>query len=92
MSAFTPKAVAKSALGIEWKDTESAARRVAEYAATLIAEVQEQKAKPVRREVKREATLSMTLNADSGYASSETHRISADQWERIVRIANEATQ
>ncbi|MDD9726092.1 hypothetical protein PVV74_11555 [Roseovarius sp. SK2] len=29
------KAIAKAALGVEWEDTESAARRVAEYAADL---------------------------------------------------------
>lgn len=34
----------------------------------------------------RAATLSMTLKADSGYQSSETHRISADQWEGMQKI------
>lgn len=37
----------------------------------------------------RAATLLMSLTADSGYQSSETHRISADQWERILKIASE---
>lgn len=35
------------------------------------------------------ATLTMTLRADSGYESTETHRITADQWGRIHVILNE---
>ena len=38
-------------------------------------------------EYRPSATLTMILKADSGYESRETHRINADQWERIVRIA-----
>ena len=37
----------------------------------------------------RNATMSLELKADSGYASKETHRVSADQWSRIVAISNE---
>lgn len=37
----------------------------------------------------RKASLSMRLVADSGYESTESHRVSADQWARIVKIANE---
>jgi NTP pyrophosphatase (non-canonical NTP hydrolase) len=37
----------------------------------------------------RNATLYLSLTSDSGYSSGETHRISADQWERISRIVNE---
>ena len=37
----------------------------------------------------RNATLSMKLKADSGYESTETHRVSPDQWSRICAIANE---
>lgn len=35
------------------------------------------------------ATVVLRMKADSGYSSEETHRISADQWSRIVAIANE---
>ena len=38
------------------------------------------------------ATITAKLTADSGYTSTETHRISADQWGRIVAIMNEALQ
>ncbi|SMC41298.1 hypothetical protein SAMN06297251_10295 [Fulvimarina manganoxydans] len=34
------------------------------------------------------AKLTLTLKADSGYESVETHRISPGQWEAIVRAAN----
>ena len=37
----------------------------------------------------RKASLSMRLVADSGYESTEAHRVSADQWARILKIANE---
>jgi hypothetical protein len=40
MSDDLAKKIAKGALRIEWKDTESAARRVAEYAADRIEELQ----------------------------------------------------
>lgn len=46
--------------------------------------------KPRSRQSK-DATIIATLKADSGYSSNETHRISADQWSRIVAIMNEAT-
>ena len=35
------------------------------------------------------ALLTMTLRADSGFQSKETHRISATQWGRILTICNE---
>ena len=34
------------------------------------------------------ATLTMTLNADSGYVSVETHRVSPDTWAQIVALAS----
>jgi hypothetical protein len=37
----------------------------------------------------RKATITATLKADSGYSSTETHRISADQWARICGILAE---
>ena len=37
----------------------------------------------------RAATLTMNLSADSGYSSFETHRVSSNQWGRIVAIATE---
>ena len=37
----------------------------------------------------RAASITATLKADSGYMSTETHRISANQWGRIVAIMNE---
>ena len=40
MSDDLAEEIAKGALGIEWKDTESAARRVAEYAAHRIEELE----------------------------------------------------
>ena len=40
MSDDLAKKIAKGALRIEWKDTESAARRVAEYAADRIEELE----------------------------------------------------
>ncbi len=46
--------------------------------------------KPGSRQAK-DATIIATLKADSGYSSTETYRISADQWSRIVAIMNEAT-
>jgi len=44
------------------------------------------------RQGKREATIIATLKADSGYQSTETHRISANQWGRIVAIMKEAAE
>lgn len=35
------------------------------------------------------ATITLKLRADSGYMSDEQHRISAEQWGRIVAICNE---
>ena len=40
----------------------------------------------------RKATLTLSLKADSGYASAETHRVSADQWGRILTICGEAAR
>ena len=37
----------------------------------------------------RAATLDLKLTADSGYVSTESHRVTPDQWERIVKIVNE---
>ncbi len=37
----------------------------------------------------RDATITVTLCADSGYEAHEEHRISADQWWRICEIMNE---
>jgi hypothetical protein len=37
----------------------------------------------------KEASLTLTLKADSGYECSETCRVSADQWSRINDIINE---
>lgn len=34
----------------------------------------------------KKATLWMKLNADSGYRSNETHKVSAEQWEEIQFI------
>lgn len=47
MSDDLTKEIAKAALRIEWKDTESAARRVAEYAAERIEELEDKLAKAV---------------------------------------------
>lgn len=33
------------------------------------------------------ATLQLKLKADSGYTSEESHRISADQWGDVLRVA-----
>jgi len=40
----------------------------------------------------KNATITVNLKADSGYASTETHRVSPDQWGLIVAIMNEATE
>jgi hypothetical protein len=47
MSDDLVKEIAKGALRIEWKDTESAARRVAEHAADRIEELEAKLAKAV---------------------------------------------
>ncbi len=36
------------------------------------------------------ASVTMKLKADSGYTSTETHRISANQWNAIVIMAGNA--
>lgn len=38
---------------------------------------------------KKTATLLLELNADSGYSSDESHRVSPDQWHRISKILAE---
>jgi ferritin-like protein len=48
MSDDLAKEIAKGALRIEWKDTESAARRVAEHAADRIEELEAKLAKAVK--------------------------------------------
>lgn len=46
--------------------------------------------KPLAPElVEKNAVLKLSLRAESGYMADEMHRISADQWGRILRIANE---
>ena len=40
----------------------------------------------------KDATVTVTLKADSGYTSTETTQISPDQWGRIVAIMNEETK
>lgn len=40
---MSPEEIAKAALGIEWEDTESAARRVAEKASEIIAGMEKKK-------------------------------------------------
>ena len=37
----------------------------------------------------RNATLTITLKADSGYDATQTARVSADQWGRICAIMDE---
>lgn len=37
----------------------------------------------------KDATITVTLKADSGYMATETTRISAHQWGRIIHIMNE---
>lgn len=44
----------------------------------------------INEHFKRKADLLMCLSADSGYTSTETHRVSADQWRRILTICSEA--
>ena len=41
------------------------------------------------KEKSKDATLELNLSADSGYTSSESVRISSDQWRRINEIINE---
>lgn len=40
-------------------------------------------------ETEKAAMVTVKLKADSGYEAEERHRISADQWKRIVAIFNE---
>lgn len=40
----------------------------------------------------KSATVTAKLRADSGYKSDESHRISPDQWRRIVEIMLEETK
>lgn len=40
-------------------------------------------------EKEKNATLQMTLEADSGYMGSENHKVSPDQYARIQTILNE---
>ena len=40
----------------------------------------------------KDATVTVTLKADSGYTCTETTRVSPYQWERIVAIMNEETK
>ena len=37
----------------------------------------------------KNATISISLKADSGYSSKETHRVSVDQYTRITQILSE---
>lgn len=37
----------------------------------------------------KDVTLTLSLDADSGCQSSESARVSADQWERILKIVYE---
>lgn len=46
--------------------------------------------KPSDENFKRDAVLKMSLEANSGYSAKTEHEISADQWRRILMIAEEA--
>jgi len=39
--------------------------------------------------IAKDATIDLKLSADSGYQSTESHRITPEQWGRIVAICNE---
>ena len=40
----------------------------------------------------KNATVSVTLKADSGYTSNETNRVSPEQWGQIVLALNDESQ
>lgn len=41
--------------------------------------------------ITKDADLKITLVADSGYIAAEKHRVSADQWARILAIIKETS-
>lgn len=57
---------------------------------TIAAHLQEKYSKDNRSfSARKNTTLLLELNADSGYSSDEQHRVSPDQWHRISKILAE---
>lgn len=45
-------------------------------------------AKPMQDATAIAADLTLTLRADSGYQSTEKHRVSAEQWGVLLKVSN----